>query len=290
MCSNIFRTSFSSLPCLVAISVWLCTITNVYALSPIDTLHISNDVRARGCGKHAGVQAPLTLQQALSTAARRMERANQMRDALQRVGYRADRSATLHIGGRIDAAAFKLALQEHYCELITDRAFSEIGISIDDRGVWVILATPFAPPATGDANKVANRVLQLVNAARVKPRRCGSKKFVAVPPLEMNETLARAAYTHAKDMAAHDSVEHEGSDGSSPADRATGAGYRWKSVGENVAGGQLTAEEVVSGWLASPGHCSNIMDKDFTQMGVAYVVNRAKHIGIYWAQEFGQPR
>jgi uncharacterized protein YkwD len=70
----------------------------------------------------------------------------------------------------------------------------------------------------------------------------------------------------------------------------TRAGYAWKFVGENVAAGQLTAQEVVAGWLASPAHCDNIMDADFTQMAVAYAINTKQEIGIYWAQVFGRPQ
>jgi uncharacterized protein YkwD len=57
-----------------------------------------------------------------------------------------------------------------------------------------------------------------------------------------------------------------------------------------VAGGQVTAKEVVAGWLSSPHHCANMMNASFTQMAVAYAINPQQEIGIYWAQEFGRPR
>ena len=62
------------------------------------------------------------------------------------------------------------------------------------------------------------------------------------------------------------------------------------NVAENIAAGQQTAAEVVAGWLASPGHCANIMGPNFVHMGVSYVVNPKSRIGIYWAQVFGRPR
>jgi uncharacterized protein YkwD len=154
----------------------------------------------------------------------------------------------------------------------------------------MVFATPFSPPAPSDAPHIAKQVLQLVNEARAKSRRCGTQQFKAVAPLAANEQLRIAAAAHAKDMAQRGVVTHDGGDGSSPGDRATRAGYVWQNVGENVAGGQLTAKEVVAGWLASPHHCHNIMDADFTQMAVAYAINPKQGIGIYWAQEFGRPR
>jgi uncharacterized protein YkwD len=50
-----------------------------------------------------------------------------------------------------------------------------------------------------------------------------------------------------------------------------------------------TAEVVVNGWLDSPGHCSNIMDTQYTEMGIAYLVNRKSDAGIYWTQVFARP-
>ena len=61
----------------------------------------------------------------------------------------------------------------------------------------------------------------------------------------------------------------------------------WRTVGENVATGQSTPEQVVAEWLDSPRHCANIMDADFTEMGVAVASNAS---GVYWAQVFGAPQ
>ncbi|MCI0433531.1 MAG: CAP domain-containing protein, partial [Gemmatimonadetes bacterium] len=82
---------------------------------------------------------------------------------------------------------------------------------------------------------------------------------------------------------------HAGRDGSTPAERATRAGYRWRFVGENVAAGQPTPEAVVAEWLGSPRHCANLMDSDYTEMGVAYVTETESEKGIYWVQMFGTP-
>ena len=73
-------------------------------------------------------------------------------------------------------------------------------------------------------------------------------------------------------------------------ERATQAGYRWRTIGENIATGQGAPKQVVAGWLASPQHCSNIMQPAFTEMGAAYFVNRERDTAIYWTQVFGTPR
>ena len=91
-------------------------------------------------------------------------------------------------------------------------------------------------------------------------------------------------------MASRSTLSHEGRDGSTPADRAGRAGYRWRIVGENLASGPGSADEVVKGWLASPHHCSNIMEPRFTEMGVAYYVDKKSTSVIYWTQMFGSPR
>jgi uncharacterized protein YkwD len=131
-------------------------------------------------------------------------------------------------------------------------------------------------------------VLALVNDARSLARRCGDRQFAPAPPLRWNALLEHAAAAHARDMAGHNVVEHQGSDGSTPAQRIARAGfYPWRSVGENVAGGQSSPDEVVEDWLASPGHCANIMEPGFAEMGAAFTVDPASRGVVYWAQEFG---
>lgn len=80
-------------------------------------------------------------------------------------------------------------------------------------------------------------------------------------------------------------LQHEGGDGSTAAQRVSRAGYRWRSVGENIASGQDSVEQVMADWTSSPKHCANLMDPRFTEMGLGYAVNPDSEGGIYWAQE-----
>src|SRR5690606_34383868 len=92
-------------------------------------------------------------------------------------------------------------------------------------------------------------VLALVNDARAAGRVCGSQSFGSAPALGYNEKLARAAQLHADDMASHDFMSHTGSDGSDAADRISREGYQWSAIGENVAAGQTSPEQVMDSWL-----------------------------------------
>ena len=141
---------------------------------------------------------------------------------------------------------------------------------------------------TPDAS-VRARVVALINAARASGRRCGSERFAPAPPLVVSGALDDAAADHARDMVRRKFFEHRGSDGSQPKDRVRRAGYLSRLTGENIALGPESAEEVVAGWLASPGHCENIMEPAFRDTGVGVAIGR-KRGQIYWVQTFGAPR
>lgn len=76
-------------------------------------------------------------------------------------------------------------------------------------------------------------------------------------------------------------------DNSTVDSRAISFGYPFYKVGENLAAGQLGVDEVVEAWMASPGHRANILDPDFTEIGVAVKLGGSD--GPYWVQEFGRP-
>lgn len=139
------------------------------------------------------------------------------------------------------------------------------------------------------ASTVRERVIELVNAARGSSRKCGFERFPPAPPLSVSSQLYDAAAGHARDMARKKYFDHRGSDGRQPKDRVLRAGYQPRLTGENIAFGPESAEEVVAGWLASPGHCANIMDARFRDIGVSFSTGRDRR-RIYWVQDFGAPR
>ncbi|MEU3413652.1 CAP domain-containing protein [Streptomyces sp. NPDC006658] len=135
---------------------------------------------------------------------------------------------------------------------------------------------PSAPQPAATASGVSAEILRLVNTERGK---------VGCPALTLNPALTKAAQAHSEDMAAHRNMSHTGSDGSDPGLRITAAGYTWSSYGENVAYGYATAEQVMAGWMASPGHRANILDCGFREIGVGLA-----QPGSYWTQDFGTAR
>lgn len=100
-------------------------------------------------------------------------------------------------------------------------------------------------------------------------------------PLRSDGQLARAAQAHARDMANGGYFSHDSRDGRSFADRILAAGYPGPG-GENIAYGQSSPDEVVRDWMDSPGHRENILNCEFTTLGVGYDPD-----GNYWVQDFG---
>lgn len=249
-----------------------------------------NHLRRKGCGKHPGVSQPLRASKDLDGVAREWSKGGRLRDAMDRSDYRFTNSASMHVEGSTDRTAILNLLQANYCETITDATLEEIGVYQKRDETWIVVATPFSTPGAKDAAQVGKDVLSLVNAARGKARKCGRKQFAAVPPLRLSAVLNRAALIHSQDMASKSFLEHRGSDGSIVGDRTARVGYKWSTVGENIADGAETAEAVVQLWLKSPGHCANIMTPGFTEMGIAFAVDRNSDAGIYWTQVFARPR
>ncbi|MFK8080504.1 MAG: CAP domain-containing protein [Granulosicoccus sp.] len=137
---------------------------------------------------------------------------------------------------------------------------------------------------------IAQRMLQLINEARATTRSCGSETFSVARALSWNTDLVEAAREHSDDMATHNFFDHSGSDGRSASDRVTGQGYRWRTVGENIAAGRETAEQTVDDWLESPGHCRNIMNPSFVEVAVACVENNDSDYRRYWTNVLAAPR
>lgn len=137
--------------------------------------------------------------------------------------------------------------------------------------------------------EIRARVLRLVNEARSQSRRCGGERFAPVAPLAPSRALDDAALRHARDMARHNYFDHAGRDGSQPKQRVARLGYHSRLTGENIAFGPESAEEVVEGWLASPGHCANIMEPRIQEMGIGFAVGR-KRGEIYWVQTLAWPQ
>jgi uncharacterized protein YkwD len=121
------------------------------------------------------------------------------------------------------------------------------------------------------ASEEACAVIDLVNEER---------ENAGAPPLEYHPALEEAAQLHAEDMHAQNYFSHTSLDGRNFAVRASEAGYDGNPRGENIAAGQQTPEAVMQSWMSSPGHRTNILNPDFTEIGVGF------EEGL-WVQVFG---
>lgn len=127
-----------------------------------------------------------------------------------------------------------------------------------------------------------SEVLRLTNEFRAQN---------SLPALKSNAELQATAQGHSQDMAVADYFSHTGKDGSAPWDRAKRVGYAANSMGENIAAGQTTAQSVVQGWIDSPGHRANLINRSYTELGVGYFLlendTGSVNYNHYWTQVFG---
>ncbi len=253
-------------------------------------LSAANAARLRGCtaaGSRGPPRVPLSYSMPLQQAAQRYSHGASLQSAIAGGGYLAAQSAAVHLSGPTDDAQIERMLVARDCGTLVDPQMRDFGAERRGRDLWMLFAAPVALPARGDAASVSRVVLDLVNAARAAGRRCGGKSFPPARPLALDPALTRAALEHSRDMAEHDAFDHRGHDGSTPAVRVERAGFRpHRIVGENIAAGALTPNQVVEGWLASAGHCENIMEARFTLMGIAYAENLHTASAVFWTQDF----
>jgi uncharacterized protein YkwD len=212
-----------------------------------------------------------------------------LQQAMARAAYPMVTVQAISLSGPQDVQSAMNAIQESFCQVILDPQFVDIGVSREGRDWRIVLARSLLASRLGDSQTEGQRLLEMVNTARTQPRQCGTQSFTATTPLAWNTVLAGAAMSHSRAMANNNYFDHKDRDGRMPGDRAELAGYVGQQTGENIAAGQDNTRKVVDGWLASPGHCANLMNPDFKEIGVAYAIDPKSDAGIYWTAMFGTP-
>ena len=129
----------------------------------------------------------------------------------------------------------------------------------------------------GQTGSEAQEVLQLVNEQRTQN---------GLAPLALSGKLCELAALKAEDMAANNYFDHTSPTYGTPFDMLKQFGVSYRSAGENIAAGQRTPEEVMNAWMNSSGHRANILNADYTELGVGIAVGPR---GIYWVQLFRKP-
>jgi uncharacterized protein YkwD len=285
-------------------------------------IELINDFRAQSqyCeGRRMAPVPPLSEHPALFDV--QVPRGATLEQELARSGYPAARAEAIFVDDARDEYEVMDDLVRRSCRTLMSTQFSAAGVGRNGDSWLLVMAEPGqAPRATRQrerererepqaqlraqvpvpqqagprqraADDVGRTILDAVNAARTRSRSCGAQQFRPAPPLRWNGTLGDTALAHGRDMANAHYFSHKGRNGSTVGQRAMQAGYTWSRVGENIAVGQETAADVVETWLASAGHCANIMDPGFTEMGAATAANRSsEEPRPYWVQVFGNPR
>ena len=127
-----------------------------------------------------------------------------------------------------------------------------------------------------------DEVFRLVNIARAAGADCGSAgSFDPAATLAENAALRCAARNHSLDMVTRNFFSHTNPDGEGSRERLDQAGYGGFTWGENIAFGQTSPAQVVDGWMRSSGHCANIMNPNFTEIGIGHDPSNQ------WTQNFG---
>ena len=129
----------------------------------------------------------------------------------------------------------------------------------------------------------ANEILEIMNTHRANGATCGNNSKDPVPALVWSVELEQAALNHSQDMFQKDYFSHTSKDGTEPDERIAATGYSFSTWGENIAQGQDTEIIVMKSWMNSTGHCNNIMNPNFEEVGVA-------KSGDYWVQVFAKPK
>jgi uncharacterized protein YkwD len=129
-------------------------------------------------------------------------------------------------------------------------------------------------PTPAVSGSDAAKILGLVNQERAK---------VGCSPLHADSSLNSLAQSFSDEMAARGFFDHTDPDGNTPWDRADKAGVK-NLGGENIAQGQADAQAVMDAWMNSAGHRANILNCDYTRLGVGVHYGSG---GPWWTQDFG---
>lgn len=133
-------------------------------------------------------------------------------------------------------------------------------------------------PTINDVKALESEVIRLVNIERQK---------AGLPPLSANWELCRVSRYKSQDMISKQYFSHTSPTFGSPFQMIENFGIKFSSAGENIAYGQKTPAEVMTSWMNSSGHRSNILSSSYTQIGVGLAKNSN---GVcYWTQQFIRP-
>lgn len=155
-----------------------------------------------------------------------------------------------------------------------------------------LTTTPYrvvpGPGYTAQCSVDVAEALRRINAARAAGQQCGWRRMRPAPPLRWDGGLHSVAVGHSRDMARRNYFDHRSPEGRTMRDRVSRAGYKFKFLGENLAGGDRRVSGAIQGWLESPAHCENLMDPQFSSVAVACAGRPGSQWGTYWTMLLGR--
>lgn len=255
-----------------------------------------NHLHLNQCPGDAIPRSVLSVSASLETAALRRANGESLTDAL---AASADlmSASVLVVGGDAKTALGRLA--SRHCDKLADSGLNHMGAVFAKDRWWIVLGSQtMAMPAPAGSQtipmdspaNIVEAVLARVNAARSIGQNCGGELFEAAPAIRWSTKLAEAAAQHARDMAVRRYFSHVSPKGGSIEDRVLATDYRFRAIGENIAAMPTkNADLVVQSWLNSPGHCANIMSRQFTEIGAA-VASSAGAQMVHWVLVLGAPQ
>jgi len=135
------------------------------------------------------------------------------------------------------------------------------------------------------------RAVAAINQARAREQVCGNQRMAATTPIRWDARTMQAARTQALYLQRANQFGHTGENGTHVGERLNATGFVWQKVGENLAAGFNSIEEVVISWLASPSHCRVLMTPEFNVAGVSYVAGEEENTyANYWALVMAVPQ
>jgi len=140
-------------------------------------------------------------------------------------------------------------------------------------------STTQTPPQT--QTSVPSDVMQVVNLVNSERSKAG------LSPLKLSVSLDKMASAKAADMRDNNYFDHTSPTYGSPFNMMTQFGVSYSYAGENIAAGQQSPTEVMNAWMNSSGHRANILNPNYTEIGVGIASGGSYR--TYWVQEFIRP-
>jgi len=188
---------------------------------------------------------------------------------------------------------------------LTFSALYNDGKKVSDTLKVIVSSTKIDTTIPAMSETLKNEYLKAVNSARSEPQDCGEEgSFAVTTKLKWNNKLYEAAYEHMQDLIVSKTFLHAGSGTESDwtgyalgkksdfIERADNHGYKWSRLGENLGGGTHLSQvnKMVQEWLKSDYHCANLMNPNFTEVGMVMIKDDEAEYTHYWGQEFGTPK